>query len=233
MSLRENQEIYSRVSQTEEQKKEAFMVYYKNYINKPAYKADKKAYASLLGKVESLLKDLKDVNKNLLIISSANIDKEVFLTLFSKKEKLTSNRYVNAPQVYDVFWGKNDNENQWIEDNEIVYSTQNYNEDVLCIYSSDDQYVRGVGPILNSLLDSRYNRFNSKGQRLLTWMFFRGTYESMVEDKDFKMPYNYFTNMNNTGDFIILDLNKSDGGLVLPKQVKNNSSNSNTLSDIY
>ena len=229
----DNPEIYNRVSQSEEQRKEAFFVYYKNYINKPLYKADKKGYATLLGKEESMLKGLSDVNKNILVISNSNIDREVFLTLFSKKERFTSNRYVNAPQVYDVYWDKAGRDNQWLDDSEIVYSTQNYNEDVLCVYMSTDQYVRGVGPILNSLFDSRYNRINSKGERLLTWVFFRGTVENMNEDKDFKLPYNYFINMNNTGDFIILDLNKSNSGVVLPKLNTNQANNSNSLSDIY
>lgn len=231
MSFRdESLNIYSRVSQSEEQKREAFLVYYKNYINIPLYKKDKNRYTKLIGEVELALKEIKDVNKSILVLCNKSVDKEVFLSLFSKKDKFTSNRYVNAQRIYDVFWDKCGKDNLSLRDDDIVYSTQDYNEDVLCIYISDDTYVRGVGPILNSLFDSRYSSVNYKGERKLSWVFYKGTYDSMVSDKDFKLVYNYFKSMSDTEDFIILDLNN---GINLNTTISKVSNNKGTLGDIY
>ena len=228
MKVTENNEIYSRVSQSEGQRKEAFMVYYKNYINIHMYKRDRETYIKTLGKVESLLKDVADVNRNILVISTNNIDREVFLTLFSKKERFTTNRYVNAPQVYDVFWDKCGKDNVRLDDDEVMYSTQNYNEDVLCISMSADQYVHGVGPILNSVIDSRRNRMNVRGESLITWMFYRGTVAEMSEDRDYKMPLNYFKSQGD--DFIIIDMNQMSGGIWTTNQTGQKET---TLGDIY
>ena len=227
--IHDNKEIYDRVSQSEEQRKEAFFVYYKNYINIPKYKKDKVNYIKSIGSVESALKDIKDVDRSFLIAYNGDIDKEVFLTLFSKKDKFTSNKYTNVQRIYDVYWDKCRDDNIRLDDSEIMYSTQDYSEEVLCIYSSDDTYVRGVGPIMNSLIDSRYNRVTPKGNRLLTWIFHKGTLEDMMRDKDMSMVYNYFKSANDNSEFLMMDLNNK-------KIVNNNvsaSNNTGKLGDIY
>lgn len=229
---RDSVDIYSRVNHSESEKRETFLIFYKDYINVPLYKKDKARYLKTLGSVETLLKDIKDINKNMLILCDSGIDREVFLTLFSKKERLTSNKYVNAAQIYDVYWDRCGRDNIHIDDSDVMYSTQEYSEDVLCVYTSDDTYVRGVGPIISSLVDSRNNRHNYRGENLITWIFYRGTEESMLNDKDFKIVLNYFRSNNDNDDFMILDLNKSGNGIVIPSGEGINKIG-NTLKDIY
>ena len=228
------EEAYNRGSRDSKFHEKNFLLFYKKFINLNLLKKDRKGYMNILSNLEKMLSGVNFNTTNILFICDEPIDKEVFLHGFSKVEKLKTHYYCNIMKIMDIWWGNCKKDNTNISEDEIMYSEQDIKQDVFCLYIEKDMVAHNMGNTVNSIIASRNNCTNSKGDILQNWIFYKGNMNSLEESNYFGSILNMFKNGNE--DFLIVDMNNrgnaqiSKGRSVVNTVGKNENNN---LSDVY
>lgn len=205
-----------------------FILTYKKLIDKEKLKNNKKEYLNLLSYLDKSMKDI-DFNRNILFVCDSNISNEVFLTGFSKLEKLTTYYLCNLMQLHDIMFGNRTYDNPNIVEDDIMYSYQDIKETVLCVYIDKYMYPMQDDLTLSSLIVSREARKSELNKNLINWVFFKGSISALKSsDKLAKRVYYLYE----SNKWSIIDLNK----LIKQYNSKLNPNSNNkkdNLNDIY
>lgn len=206
-----------------------FFLHYKKYIDAPLAKESEKKYLEVLDSVQSEVNKIQNVNKNLLFLCNANIGKYVFLSCFFRLPKLVSNRMMNLMNLIDIWNHNSTPDNEKLEADDTFYSEQDIRDDVLCLYIDKSMLTeRRAGGMVNTVLLSRSERLNKRGDSLISWVFFRGSIEDLKTNSNLLSIYENF--VSDRFRYEIVDLRILDnifGGN--SSSVKDNKS----LEDIY
>ena len=203
-----------------------FILHYKKYIDLSLVKSDEKKFYSILDKTREEILKIEDIEKNTLFICDSNISRYVFLSAFSRLPRLVTNRQMNLMNIVDI-WNKNDDwRNERLENDEVFFSEQDIREDVLCLYIDKVMLTDArTGGIANTVLSTRSDKVNKRFERLITWVFFRGTEDELKNHQHLSSMYELF--MSDKDHYQIVNLNKlkniTDG---IPESSK-------SLKDIY
>ena len=209
-----------------------FILNYEKLIDKNSLKNDRENYIKTLEYIDNILKDI-DFNTNILFVCEKNISNEVFLTGFSRLERLTTYYLCNIIQLHDIMFGNKTSDNPNLSDDDIMYSYQDIKETVLCLYIDKYMYPMQDDITAASLIVSRENRKLELNKNLLNWVFFRGNMNSLKNsDKLAKRLYQLY-NSNRDNGWLIVDLNS-----LVKHSTSNNTSKSidlrnDGLEDIY
>lgn len=225
--------------------KKSFLFKYKPLLNIKFLKKDRKKYLSYVNQVHEMLKGV-DFNKNLLFLYRENISREIFLDGFLHFNKLKSYVLCDYIQIHDLYWTTDNSEDIEMNNDTTVNRMNDFSQDILCIFIDKDMYSPKTAEILNSLISSRNNRRNREGNPLYTWVFFKGYYNNMRDDKWFLPLIRYFeTNKGDTFDVInlnskgILPIFKENQMILQKTRIANTVNNdkvinsTETFGDIY
>lgn len=170
-----------------------FFLHYKKYIDAPLAKENEKKYFEVLDRVQAEVNKVKNVNKNLLFLCNANIGKYIFLSCFFRLPKLVSNRMMNLMNIIDIWNHNSTPDNEKLEAEETFYSEQDIREDVLCLYIDKSMLTeRRAGGMVNTVMLSRSDRLNRRGESLISWVFFRGGIEDIKQNSNLVSIYENF-----------------------------------------
>lgn len=212
-----------------------FLSNYKIFIDRERIRTDRENYLEDIKKVGELLgKTNIDVTHNNLFIYKDDISDILFLNCFAKCENILTNIRLNSMEIADIYWGNRgyDNDRQLSED--VILSEQDIKEDVMCLYSDD--FItnwKKSNFIIPVTVETRYHRFNRKGKRLVSWIFYRGTIASMKENDSMVSVLSMFEQSEGNG-FDIIDFNNVGETLTLKgKPVDEVKKTKTSLKDIY
>ena len=232
MGLPDN--FYTRHKKDTEFHKKNFLRSYASLVDLDKIKKDSRGYVETMSMLDNKLSGI-DFESNILFICRDNINKEVFLNGFSRLPYLHSYFYGNIIKIFDIYWGNMKNDNPNITDEEVMYSEQCINHDVMCVYVDKEMYaVKTYGKVLNSTIISRNDRRNSRGEKLKNWLFFKGTYSDLENNEALSDILRMFKSEKDNG-YIVVDLNTLGVSIVsnVIKSTNKTGSTKNSLSDIY
>jgi len=172
-----------------------FFKFYKDLINVDMYKKDQETFNRLFLYSLNKIKGVEYLSKPTLFISDYDLSKYIALAGVSTLPKLVSHKYMTLAEVVDIWWGNSKNSNSRLEDDEVYYSEQNIQEDLLIVYTDKYQFLsKNSFEVMNLVLSSRNTRKGKNLDSQVTWVFYKGTESSMRQGEKSNELYNAFSN---------------------------------------
>ena len=198
---RVSEDIYKRPIYDEKAALKNFFQFYSSLVDRPLIEKNMKAYIKKLEVVEKLVSKV-DFNSNILFICDKNIAREVYLSGFRKMSELTSYYFCNMIHLVDIWWGNMKENNPNISSEDLMFSEQNIQQDVLCMYINKDMYSVNGDKVINTVITSRAEKLTKKKKPMYTWVFFEGA-EFDMNIKGFSLIKTVFENNRDRGYQII------------------------------
>lgn len=212
-----------------------FLSNYKNFVDRERIRTDRDNYLKDIMSVGSLL-DKIDVNlsNNILFVYKDDISDMLFLNCFANCDNVLSNIRLNSIEIADIYWGNRGHDNNRRVTDDIIISEQDIKEDVMCLYSDD--FItnwKSSNFIIPVTIETRYHKTNRKGKKLISWIFYKGTIDSMKENDSMVSVLSLFEQSEGNG-FDIIDLNNTGSSIELKgKPIEEKPKEKTSLKDIY
>ncbi len=174
--------------------------FYNHYRRFVSRSIDPKKYKVLLNNVHKMTEEI-DFNSNLIICHPKMIDREVFLSGFSRLETYKSFHYMNVGELKDIFFSYS-RENE-LPSSADYSSTNQLNNDVLCLTLNAYESKPKSGFLVDICLEVVMRRAFSNTDKL-NWLFFRGSLD--ILRMDYGALFTAFKDSASHHKFFIIDL---------------------------